>query len=135
MSFVELDQEKNITVTLENIVINASFSNFSGAPSLYNNPGDQYFFVTLPSEVAVKLEEDGWNVRKWEIEGEASYQFKVSCGKKFDPQTGQLLLNSGNEEWKYINDGDTINVVGVYWHIPSRDISGFKAYFVDIKKG
>ncbi len=133
MSIVELDQEKNITATLENIAINVMFSNFSGAESAYNHLGDRFFYVNLPSEVALKMEEEGWNIRTREIDGEKQHQLKISAGKEFDPESGQLLLNSVNEEWKYINDGDTIEIVGVYWHIPTRNNqSGFKAYFVSI---
>ncbi len=135
MSFVELDETKNLVGTLENIVIDALHSNFAGAPSAYNNPGDRFFYVTLSDEVAEKMVEEGWNVRAHHVDGEMKKYLKVSAGKEFDPLSGQLLLNSWNEDWKYINDGDTIEIVGVYWHIPTRNnLSGVKAYFNKIKR-
>jgi len=135
MSFVELDESKNISATLENIAIDAVHSNLEGAESAYNNAGDRFFYVTLSDEVAEKMVEEGWNIKRLYTDGQMINLLKIAAGKEFDPLSGQVLINSCNEDWEYVNDGDSIEIIGVYWCIPTRDnLSGHKAYFKKINR-
>lgn len=132
MNFVELDETKNLSATLENIVIDGVWSNFTGRPSQYANAGDKFIYVSLPSEVAQKMDEEGWNIRKLEIDGISTYHLKISAKKVFDSKTGNPLLDNFSDyaDWQSIHDGSTIDIVGVYWNIPTRNRDGYKAYFV-----
>ena len=68
-------------ITIENARI--GFRNFSGKESRYNPAGRKNFCVFLDNELAVKLQNDGWNVR-WltpKDEGEPDQGYLQEIGR------------------------------------------------------
>lgn len=64
------------TVVIENARI--IFRNFQGKESEFNREGDRNFGVILPEELAIPMEQDGWNVKRLkpnEEEKEAGIEF------------------------------------------------------------
>lgn len=52
---------------LDNIVledVRIIFRNFSGKEGQYNREGDRNFAALLPEDIAVQLEQDGWNIKR-----------------------------------------------------------------------
>lgn len=71
------------TVLLEDVRI--IFRNFAGEERRFNAAGDRNFTVILDEDVALALQDDGWNVKQLKPRGEdeqGDWSLKVSVGYK-----------------------------------------------------
>lgn len=120
------------------------FRNFVGAEGQFNPKGQRNFCVFVATELAVTLENDGWNIR-WleprdEAEGRQAYlPVKVS----FDNQPPKIVLVTSRnkttldeDDMKMLDFAEIANVdliINPYsWEIKGKgtapDKSGIKAY-------
>ena len=78
---------KNMALEVENAkILGGTFRNFAGEPDKFNPQGGaRYFhFEIEDEEVAMKLKEDGWNVKTWasrDEDVEPTYYLKVKVGR------------------------------------------------------
>lgn len=126
----------NGTITIEGARI--AFRNFSGKEGKYNPAGKRNFCVLLDTELATKLERDGWNIR-WlspRDEGDSPQgylQVSVAYGN-FPPKivlvssNGKTVLGEdevGLLDWAEIESVDLV-IRPYNWEVNSK--SGVKAY-------
>ena len=114
------------------------FRNFSGKEGTYNPPGRRNFCIFLERDLAIKLQEDGWNVR-WlkprdEDDDEQGYlQVEVSY-KKFPPKVviissnGQTILDETSVNILDWSENKTVDLVvnPSNWDVNGK--TGVKAY-------
>lgn len=98
---------------ISNIVIEDArigFRNFSGKEGKFNPSGRRNFCVFLDSELAVQLEEDGWNVR-WLDPREESEQKQayLQVAVSYDNIPPKILLISS--KGKTVLDETSINIL------------------------
>jgi len=95
-------------IVMENARI--GFRNFSGKEGKFNPAGKRNFCVFIETELAIKLEDDGWNVRwlqpKDEGDDRQAYLQVAVDYKNIQPKI--VLVTSKN---KTILDGESVNVL------------------------
>lgn len=75
-------------VELEDVQIKWAFSHFDGRADTFNDEGDHNFTIVLPESTALKLREEGWNVKEregyeegdppeWTLQVKISYRFEA----------------------------------------------------------
>jgi len=101
---------------IDNVVIRGAklkFRNFAGKEKTYNREGDRNFAVVIDDEeVALKMIEDGWNVkvRTPEEEGDKpEYTIQVAIGYKIKPPVITMLTN--NSKKKTALDEDELHIL------------------------
>lgn len=123
-------------ITIENAKI--IYRNFAGVAKKFNAKGLRNFHVVLDNDVAVKLEQDGWNV-KWhdpKEDGDSAWaSLKVSL--RFDNYPPRIVLISGEDrtslddesveilDWAEIQTADLM-LSPSPWEVQGK--SGIKAY-------
>lgn len=130
------EMKKVPPITIENAKI--IYRNFSGSAKRFNAAGLRNFHVVLENDVAVKLEQDGWNV-KWHDpreDGDSPWaSLKVSL--RFDNYPPRIVLITGDsrttldEDSVDILDWAEIEVVDLMlspssWEVQGK--TGIKAY-------
>jgi hypothetical protein len=114
------------------------FRNFSGAEGKFNREGDRNFNVLLPTEVALLMEEDGWNI-KWlqprEEDDLPQARLEVAISYKGRPPRIVMVTHKGKVtltesmlsilDWAEITKADLI-IRPYQWEVNGR--SGIKAY-------
>ena len=77
------------------------FRNFTGRETKYNREGDRNFCVVVPDDLAVLLENDGWNIKtlkpREEGDNETPY-LKVSVSFKGRPPHIVLITSRGRTD-------------------------------------
>jgi len=128
------------TVTIENARL--LFRNFTGKEGKYNRAGDRNFSVLLDDEVAIRLLENGWNVKTLAAreEGEPDQPYiTVAIGFKIRPPRIALITHRGrtplDEDSCEILDWADIKTVDLTlrpykWEV--NDSRGIKAYLQSI---
>lgn len=79
---------------IENAQIKWAFSHFDGREDTFNAEGDHNFTIILPEEEALRLQEEGWNIRRMEgyEEGDPpEYLLKVKISYKFEAPRVYLI--------------------------------------------
>lgn len=126
-------------LTIENAeLLGGPFKNFSGKPSKFDPVGKRTFCVKLNPEDAIRLKEDGWNVRELkprDPEDEPVPYLQVSLN--YDNYPPSVFLISGNNktrleeddvsmlDWAELENVDLI--INPYnWEVNGK--SGVKAY-------
>lgn len=88
------------------------FKNFSGRKSEYNREGDRNFNVIIPDEqYALRLQEDGWNVRVKPPRGEGDtpeYRLAVSVNFKSYRPPKIVLISHGRQQ---LLDEETVGIL------------------------
>lgn len=114
------------------------FRNFSGKEGQYNREGDRNFCVILPDDVAIQMEEDGWNIRYLEAREEGDTQtayIAVAVNFKNRPPRVVMITSTArtylNEESIEVLDWADIKVIdliarGYEWTVNGK--TGVKAY-------
>ena len=103
-----MDNRVNSNITIENARI--GFRNFSGKEGKYNVAGKRNFCVFLEHDLAVRLQEDGWNVkylRPREDDEEPQAYLQVSVA--FENVPPKIVLISSNG--KSTIDEDEVNIL------------------------
>jgi hypothetical protein len=75
------------------------FRNFAGKEGQYNREGDRNFGVVLPIDIALQMEEDGWNIKylKAREEGEEPTPWvQVAVSYKGRPPRVVMITHRGN---------------------------------------
>lgn len=126
-------------VTLENVRI--IFRNFTGRENQINQAGDRNFCAILPEELADKMRNDGWNIKRLKPQEDEDAQvgesyLPVKVGYKFRPpkiiqitsvnRTNITEDMVGTLDWVEVLNVD-ITVRGYRWEMPNGT-SGLKAY-------
>ena len=78
-------------ITLRNA--NVLYKNFSGAEQTYNDKGNRNFCVELPENLALQMQEDGWNIKMThpkDPEEEPRYYVQVAVA--FRKRDGEPVL-------------------------------------------
>lgn len=128
------DQAKTFMVEDARLI----FRNFSGREGPYNRPGDASFCVILDPDTAMKMLEDGWNVKylKPQEEGEEGAPY-INVAVKFDKYPPKVFMITDTArtrldvdsvivlDWADIRAADLI-ARGSDW--ATGDKSGTKAY-------
>lgn len=86
---------------LEDAQIKWAFSHFNGREDTFNAEGDHNFTLILPEETALKLQDEGWAIRRMEgyEEGDPpEYLLKVKISYKFEPP--KIYLIKGNRKMR-----------------------------------
>jgi hypothetical protein len=81
-------------VELEDIKVKWAFSHFDGREDIFNAQGDHNFQIILPEDVAVKLRDEGWNVRTMDPYEEGDppeHLLKVKISYKYEPPKIYLI--------------------------------------------
>lgn len=132
--------ERNDTVLMEDARI--IFRNFAGKEGQFNREGDRNFCVTLDSDVATRMEADGWNIKylKAREEGDERQAYiQVSVGYKNRPPRVVMITSRGRtdvpEELIEILDWADLRTVDLilnpyHWNVSGK--SGIKAYLKSI---
>lgn len=101
---------------IDNVVIRGAklkFRNFAGKEKNYNREGDRNFVVVIDDEdVALKMIEDGWNVRTKlaDEEGDSpEYTIQVAVGYKIKPPIITMLTK--NSKKKTVLDEEDIHIL------------------------
>lgn len=88
------------------------FRNFQGREGPYNKPGDMSFCVVLDPDTAMKMLEDGWNVKylkpQEEDEGEVGTPY-INVAVKFDKYPPKVFMLTDTARTRL--DGDTVTVL------------------------
>jgi hypothetical protein len=128
------DQAKTFMVEDARII----FRNFAGKEGQYNREGDRNFAVVLPMDIAVKMLEDGWNVRYLEAreEGDEPTPY-ISVAVNYNNRPPRVILLTSTSrtqldeksvevlDWSDIKTADLI-ARGYDWVVNGK--SGTKAY-------
>lgn len=99
-------------------LLGGAFKNFGGKPGRYNREGDRNIAISLDEETALRLEDEGWPVRKKEAreEGDEPLYFLAvkikfkSQGARMDPEiwkgvsADNMVLQSEEDLFKLDND-------------------------------
>ena len=98
----------NKNIVIENARI--GFKNFAGKEEKYNPAGRRNFCVFLDTDLAVTLEEDGWNIR-WltardEDEEDQAY---MQVALSYEPYPPKIVLITSQR--KTILDEDNVNML------------------------
>jgi len=114
------------------------FRNFTGKEGQYNREGDRNFAVILDKEVAVKMLEDGWNVRYLDPreEGDLPTPY-IQVAVNFNVRPPRVIMISANSRTQL--DEDSVEVLdwadvefadliarGYDWNVNGK--TGTKAY-------
>lgn len=128
--------EERMTVQIDNAQL--IFRNFVGKAGVFNKEGDKSFAVILDDENALKMLEDGWNVKYLQAreEGDTPTPY-ISVAVRFDNFPPRVVMITSNGRTTLT--GDTIEcldsmdlkVVDIiinasHWEV--NDKSGIKAY-------
>lgn len=129
----------NVKEKLEVRIDNAriGFRNFSGAEGKYNPAGNRNFAVFLPTDVAEKMEKDGWYVRWLNSNPEEPPQAMISVKLNFGNYPPNIVLVSDGHmsrlDEKSVNTLDfaelenvDLIIRGYSWEVQGK--SGVKAY-------
>lgn len=114
------------------------FRNFAGKEGQYNREGDRNFAVVLPREIAIQMQEDGWNVRYLEPreEGDDTTPY-ISIAVNFKNRPPRVVLLTSTTrtqldeesvevlDWADIQTADLI-ARGYDWSVNGK--TGTKAY-------
>ena len=128
---------------LDNIIIEDAriiWRNFSGKETNYNREGNRNFCVVIDAETAVKLAEDGWNVRIREPREEGNdplHYIQVAVGYKvpaLKPKVVSITRRAQRELHEdTIGELDYVEIKKVdltirprYWDVNGKE--GYKAY-------
>jgi hypothetical protein len=82
---------------IEGAQIKWAFSHFDGREDTFNAEGDHNFTVILAEELALKLQDDGWSIRKMEPYEEGDppeFLLKVKISYKFEPPKIYLIKHN-----------------------------------------
>jgi hypothetical protein len=88
-------------IEIEDAVIKWSFSHFDGREDTFNTEGDHNFTIVLPEEQALKLQDEGWNIRMLEgyEEGDPpEYTLKVKISYRYEPP--KIYLIKGERKFR-----------------------------------
>ena len=86
---------------IEDAQIKWPFSHFDGREDTFNQEGDHNFTVIIPEDDALKLEAEGWNIRKMDgyEEGDPpEYTLKVKISYRFEPP--KIFLIKGERKYR-----------------------------------
>ena len=137
------------TVTMEDVtVLPGSWRNFSGKEGPYNREGDRNFAILLPTDVARRMSQDGWNVKvtkPQDGEDEGNPYLSIAVSYKGRPPEIYVLSSKGRVkltedevnilDWANYDTADLI-VSPYEWQV--QENRGIKAYlqkmFVTIKE-
>lgn len=118
------------------------FRNFAGKEGQFNREGSRNFAVKLPEELALKMFEDGWNVKSLAAreEGEADQAYiSVEVGYKGRPPRVMLInsrgkIDLGEDEVEMLDWVDIVKVDLIFrpynWEVSGK--TGVKAYLKTI---
>ncbi len=114
------------------------FRNFEGKEGMYNVVGDRNFCVPLDPEIAVKMADDGWNIKVTkprDDEEEGTPYIQVTVGFKNRPPRVVMITSNGRTnlteetvgvlDWADIRQADLI-CRGYDWDVNGK--TGTKAY-------
>jgi hypothetical protein len=115
------------------------FRNFAGKESQFNREGDRNFAVILPDDIALKMLEDGWNVRYLESREKGDDQLTpyISVAVSFRNRPPRVILLTSTTrtqldeesveilDWADIQTADLI-ARGYEWNVNGK--TGVKAY-------
>lgn len=87
------------------------FKNFSGAEGRYNKAGDRNFGVFIDDETAIKLEEEGWNVKRTKPDEDGYQRPYLKVKVNFKGRPAIYLINSSS---KVRLDEDTVGDLDDY---------------------
>ena len=86
------------------------FRNFSGKEGKFNPPGKRNFCVFLDSELAITLQEDGWNVRWLDpIDEQEDKQGYLQVAVSFDNIPPKILMITSNG--KTVLNVDSVDIL------------------------
>ena len=131
-----MSYKKNENVILENAKVRYQ-TNFEGRQTDYNPQGRRVFNVEMPEDVALRLMDDGWNIKKYDnpaYDDDPVYytELVVNYAGYKPPKIwrvtskSQVLLDENNVR---LLDGDTIDYVDVVinpYHYPPSTTSPYK---------
>lgn len=128
-------KKEKLEVTIENARI--TFRNFAGAEGKFNPPGNRNFCVFLDTDVAKKLESDGWSIKWLNSYEDEDPQAIVNVKLNFGNYPPNVVLVSNGKMTRL--DESTINVLdfaefeqvdvilrGYAWEVSGK--KGVKAY-------
>lgn len=90
-----MSEERKVTNNISIAGAQLIFKNFKGKKTDYNEEGDRNFGVLLDEELAEKLENDGWKVRRLKAEEDDPEQYKQPWLKvkvRFEPYPPIAML-------------------------------------------
>ena len=128
-------KNEQMEIRIDNAKI--AFRNFSGAEGKFNPAGNRNFAVFLPDDIAVKMENDGWNVRWLNSYPDEPPQAMISVKLNFGNYPPNIMLVSDgkmsqlNEETVKVLDFAELAQVDLIlrsynWSVSGK--SGVKAY-------
>lgn len=98
---------ENVTIMNANI-LPGRWRNFSGKPDDFHPRGARYFNVIIDEETAIKMNEDGWNIKPHENDqGEVSYTLQVKINFDSERPPRVKLISRNNKEGTIL-DSETI---------------------------
>ena len=98
-------------IELEDADIKWAWSNFDGRKGTFNEEGEHFFQVRIPTEMVDELREQGWTIKEQEgyEEGDPSeFLLKVNISYRFEPP--KIFFIKGDRKFRVENEKELADI-------------------------